>query len=100
MTQKCKINTSFDALNQFFSKLALSLRVWKVGKKSETKNSPFKKKKSLFKTQVISFLNLRHNIESGGVSVMLNLVFYVFKGNQLKFKVNSVVNFNSPNIFN
>ena len=38
------------------------------------KNSRFKKKRknSPFKTQVISFLNLKHIIESGGVSVMLN----------------------------
>ena len=43
-----------------------------------------KKKKSPFKTQVISFLNLKCIIESGGVSVMLNLVFYVVKGKQLK----------------
>ena len=39
-----------------------------------------KKKNSPFKTQVILFLNLRHTKESGGVSMMLNFFFYVFKG--------------------
>ena len=38
---------------------------------------------SLFKTQVIFFLNSKHTVESGGMWIMLNLVFYVFKGKQL-----------------
>ena len=69
-----------------FSKLALLLRVWqrhfftKLERRLKQRNSLFKKNKnSMFKTQVISFLNLKHIIESRGVSVMLNLVFYVFK---------------------
>ena len=45
----------------------------KLERRVKQKNSQFKKKKnSPFKTQVISFLNLKHIIESGGVSVMLN----------------------------
>ena len=81
-----------------FSKLALLLRVWqsifftKLERRVKQRNpslstfeySPFKFFFLLFKTQVISFLNLKHTIESGGVSVMLNLVLYVFKGKQLK----------------
>ena len=48
------------------------------------KNSLFKKELSRFKIQIISFLNLKHIMESGGVPVMLNLVFYVLKVKQLK----------------
>ena len=78
MSQKCKIDMSFDVSNQFFLSWLFS---WEFGKEVY---SPFKKKNSPFITQVISFLNLKHVIESGGVSVMLILFFYVFKGKQLK----------------
>ena len=46
----------------------------KLERRVKQKNSRFKKKRknSPFKTQVISFLNLKHIIESGGVSVILN----------------------------
>ena len=82
-----------------FSKLALLLRVWQSIFFSQNWKEEWNKETRvsvllsthrlnffflLFKTQVISFLNLKHTIESGGVSVMLNLVFYVFKGKQLK----------------
>ena len=65
-------------IKSVFSKLALLLRVWQRSLFTvQKKNSPFI-------TQVISFLNLKHVIESGGVSVIVNLFFYVFKGKQLK----------------
>ena len=53
----------------------------KIDKKSEIKKFAVQKKNSPFKTQVILFLNLKDIIESGGVSVMLNLVLlnYAFK---------------------
>ena len=77
-------------IKSVFSKLAVLLRVWqrrfftKLERRVKQRNSLFKKKNSKFISQVISFLNLKHVIESGGVLVMLNLIFYVFKGKQLK----------------
>ena len=77
-------------IKSVFPKLALLLRVWqrnffhKIGKKSEINIFTVQKKKLPLITQVTSFLNLKHVIESGGVSVMLILFFYVFKGKQLK----------------
>ena len=58
----------------------------KLERRVKQRNLPFKKNKknSPFKTQVISFLNLKCIIESRGASVMLSLVFYVVKGKQLK----------------
>ena len=46
----------------------------KLERRVKKKNSRFKKKRknSPFQTQVISFLNLKHIIESGGVSLILN----------------------------
>ena len=84
MSQKCKTDTSFDVSNHFFLNWLSS---WEFGKEIFSKlerrlkqwNSSFKKI-SQSKTQVISFLNLKHIIESRGVSVILNLVFYVFNG--------------------
>ena len=104
MSQKCKIDTSFDISNQFFLNWLFS---WEFGKEFFSQNWKdewnkeihHSKKFSPFKTQVISFLNWKHTTASRGVSIMLNLVFYAFKGKQLKY-INSVVNFNSPNIFN
>ena len=89
MSQKSKIDTSFDVSNHFFLNWLFSWEFGKeifhkIGKKSETKNSLFKKELSRFKIQIISFLNLKHIMESGGVPVMLNLVFYVLKVKQLK----------------
>ena len=90
MSQKCKIDTLFNVSNHFFLNWRFS---WEFGKeifsqnwKEEwSKEIHCSKKILLFKTQVISFLNLKHIIESIGVSVMLNLVFYVFKGKQLQW---------------
>ena len=87
MSEKCKIDiyiirhTKSLFLNWLssweFSKDIFSQN-WKENWNKEIHCSK-KKKKSTFKTQVISFLNLKHTTESRGVSVMLNLVFYVFK---------------------
>ena len=71
--------------NQFFLSWLFS---WEFGKEIFSQNWKEEwnkeihcsKKNSLFITQVISFLDLKHVIESRGVSVMLNLFFYVFKG--------------------
>ena len=49
----------------FFTNLERKVKKKKSHLKKKRKNSPFK-------TQVISFLNLKHIIESGGVSVILN----------------------------
>ena len=71
-----KVGSSPESLaKKFFS------QNWKEEWKKEIHRS---KKKLPLITQVISFLNLKHVIESGGVSVMLILFFYVFKGKQLK----------------
>ena len=75
-------------IKSVFSKLAILLRVcketfslnWKEEWNKEIHRS---KKNSLFKTQVILFQNFKHIIKSGGVSVILNLFFYVFKGKQI-----------------
>ena len=56
----------------------------KLARRIKQRNSPLKKENLPFKTQVISFLNLKHIIDSGGVPLMLNLVLYVFKGKQPK----------------
>ena len=74
-------------IKSVFPKLAHLLRVWqrncfhKTGKKSGTKKLSIPKKNSPF-TPLHQFLNLKH-IEQRSVN-MLNLVFYIFKGKQLK----------------
>ena len=80
--KKCKIDTLFHISNQFFLNWLFS---WEFGKVSQNwkeewnKEIHHSKKISLFKTQVITFLNLKRIVKSGGVSIMLNLFFYVFK---------------------
>ena len=89
MSWKCKIDTSFDLSNPFFLNWLSSWEFCKEifsqnWKEDWNKEIHRWKRISPFKTQVISFLNLKHIIETGGMSLILNLIFYVFKGKQLK----------------
>ena len=69
ISQKCKIDTLFQVLNQFFVNWLFS---WEFGKDifsqnwKETKKFTIQKKKSPFKNQVISFLNLKDIISCYG----------------------------------
>ena len=81
MSQNCKIDTSFDMSNQFTlnclfsSPDSLAKRFFhKIGKKIETKKFTIQKKIHHLK------IRLYHIVESGGVSLIVNLFFYVFKG--------------------
>ena len=82
MSQKCKINTSFDVSVSFyqtgFSPESLAKKFFQKIRKSETKKFSVQKNNSPFLTQVISFSNLKHIIESRGVSLMLNLMLVSF----------------------
>ena len=61
------------------------ITVFKIGSSHESLIKNFFQKIEEWNKEilVIPFLNLKHVIESG-VSVMLNFVYYVFKGKQLK----------------
>ena len=88
--KKAKLICCLTYQNSFFLNWLFSSpeRVWQRNfftKLKEEWNKEIHQSKffSLFKTQVIFFLNSKHTVESGGMWIMLNLVFYVFKGKQL-----------------
>ena len=75
-------------IKSVFPKLSLLLRVWQrhffteLERRVKQRNSPFKNNFYHFKLKLYtSVLNLKHTTESGGVSMMLNLVFMYLKEN-------------------
>ena len=76
-------------IKSLFSKLGLPLRVWqrkfftRLERRVKKGTSLFKKKFDHLKLKLYHFKS-KNIIESRGVSVMLNLGFYLFKGKQLE----------------